>query len=116
MNITCPYCHSENVSRVVNQQSYSQGSLSSMTCAGIGASISKSLPMPISPWMGGIAGAVVGGLIDSFIQPSRPVATPVRYFHCHHWGFSSLFVYKETITWHINLNKWRMSDKPLGMA
>lgn len=84
MNITCPYCHSENVSRVIDQQSSNQGSLSSMTCAGIGASISKSLPLPISPWMGGIAGAVVGGLLDSLIQPSRPVATSVRYFHCHH--------------------------------
>src|SRR5690606_42060344 len=56
--------------------------LSSMTCAGIGASIYKSLPMPISPWMGGIAGAVVGGLIDSFIQPARPAVASVRYFHC----------------------------------
>src|SRR5690606_40992609 len=82
MNITCPYCHSENVSRVIDQQPANQGSLSSMTCAGIGASISKSLPMPISPWMGGIAGAVVGGLIDSFIQPARPAVASVRYFHC----------------------------------
>jgi hypothetical protein len=83
MNITCPYCHSENVSRVIDQQSQNQGSLSSVTCAGIGASISKSLPLPISPWMGGIAGAVVGGLLDSFMQPSRPVSPPMRYFHCH---------------------------------
>ena len=84
MNITCPYSHSENVSRVIDQQSSNNRSMSSMSGAGIGASISKSLPLPISPWMGGIAGAVVGGLIDSFIQPSRPVAAPIRYFHCHH--------------------------------
>jgi hypothetical protein len=56
MNITCPYCHSENVSRVIDQQSSNNRSMSSMTGAGIGASISKSLPLPISPWMGGIAG------------------------------------------------------------
>ena len=84
MNITCPYCHSENVSRVIDQQSSINRSMSSMTGAGIGASISKSLPLPISPWMGGIAGAVVGGLIDSFIQPARPAVASVRYFHCHH--------------------------------
>ena len=84
MNITCPYCHSENVSRVIDQQPANQGSLSSMTCAGIGASISKKFADADLSVDGGIAGAVVGGLIDSFIQPSRPVATPVRYFHCHH--------------------------------
>ncbi len=39
-----------------------------MAGAGIGASIAKSLPTPFSPLLGGLAGAVVGGLIDSFVS------------------------------------------------
>ena len=68
MNITCPYCYSENVSRETTQSS-GGNSFSSMAGAGIGATISKSFPTPLSPLLGGLAGAVIGGLIDSFIQP-----------------------------------------------
>jgi len=81
MNITCPYCYSENVSREITQSS-GGNSFSSMAGAGIGATISKSFPTPLSPLLGGLAGAVIGGLIDSFIQP--PIQQqPVSYFHCH---------------------------------
>ncbi|GAA5001350.1 hypothetical protein GCM10023206_03800 [Acinetobacter puyangensis] len=85
MNINCPYCYSEHVSRVMPQPSSANSNLSSMTCAGIGATLSKSLPLPkvISPLLGGLAGAVVGGLIDSLIQPSKAPQQPVPYFHCH---------------------------------
>jgi len=81
MNITCPYCYSENVSRATAQPS-GNNSFSSMAGAGIGASLAKSLPDPFSPLFGGLAGAVVGGLLDSFIQPSQP-QQPAGYFHCH---------------------------------
>lgn len=85
MNITCPYCHSENLSRVVNnqQQGTSGNSLSSMTCAGLGATLSKSLAAPFSPLVGGIAGAVVGGLLDSIFQPAPQRQVPTSYFYCH---------------------------------
>ncbi|MCH4249250.1 MAG: hypothetical protein LKF82_15765 [Acinetobacter populi] len=85
MNINCPYCYSENVIRVMPQPSNNNSNLSSMTCAGIGATLSKSLPLPkaISPLLGGLAGAVVGGLIDSLIQPSKAPQQLVPYFHCH---------------------------------
>ncbi len=53
-----------------------------MAGAGIGASLAKSLPTPFSPLLGGLAGAVVGGLIDSFVQPSQP-QQPMAYFHCN---------------------------------
>ena len=69
MNITCPYCYSDNISRATTQQS-SNNSFSSMAGAGIGASIAKSLPTPFSPLLGGLAGAVVG-----------PLALPL--FHNH---------------------------------
>ena len=81
MNITCPYCYSENVSRETTQPS-GGNSFSSVAGAGIGATISKSFPTPLSPLLGGLAGAVIGGLIDSFIQPPRQ-QQPVSYFHCH---------------------------------
>jgi len=81
MNITCPYCYSENVSREITQSS-GGNSFSSMAGAGIGATISKSLPTPLSPLLGGLAGAMIGGLIDSFIQPPKQ-QQPVAFFHCH---------------------------------
>ena len=62
MNITCPYCYSENVSRETTQSS-GGNSFSSMAGAGIGATISKSFPTPLSPLLGGLAGAVIGGFL-----------------------------------------------------
>jgi hypothetical protein len=41
--------------------------------------ISKSLPLPMSPLLGGLMGAVVGGLIDSLIQPSQPQQSPLIF-------------------------------------
>ena len=81
MNITCPYCYSDNVSRATAQPS-GNNSFSSMAGARIGASLAKSLPTPFSPLLGGLAGAVVGGLIDSLVQPSQP-QQPTNYFHCN---------------------------------
>ncbi|MFW1945185.1 hypothetical protein ACG93R_16960 [Acinetobacter guillouiae] len=82
MNITCPNCGSENISRGSTRVA-SNNNFSSMAGAGIGASLSKHLPTPLSPLLGGLAGAMVGGLIDSFVQPQRPQQT-VNYFYCHH--------------------------------
>ncbi len=82
MNVTCPYCYSENVSRTT-VPSKSTNTYGSMAGAGIGTMISKSLPTPMSPLLGGLLGAVVGGLIDSLTQPSQPVATASSYFHCN---------------------------------
>lgn len=82
MNITCPNCGSENISRESTQVSDNH-SFSSMAGAGIGASLSKHLPTPFSPLLGGLAGAMIGGLISSFAQPSQPQQT-VKYFYCHH--------------------------------
>jgi hypothetical protein len=81
MNITCPYCYSENVSRETSQ-SGGTNSFSSMAGAGIGASLAKSFPTPFSPIFGGLAGALIGGVIDSFIQQPKP-QQPVVFFHCH---------------------------------
>lgn len=80
MNITCSYCRSENIIRKTEESSTSNN-FSSMAVAGIGASIAKSFPTPFSPILGGLAGAVIGGVIDSFIQPPKQ-QQPKNYFHC----------------------------------
>lgn len=82
MNITCPYCYSDNVSRIA-ASSNRTNTYGSMAGAGIGTMISKSLPTPMSPLLGGLVGVVVGGLIDSLTQPSQPVAISNSYFHCN---------------------------------
>lgn len=88
MSRTCPNCLSDQIVLVINQpapRSINASSLvTSTSFATIGASISKSLPLPVPPLVGGIAGAVVGGLLsavfgsDSQPQPQRAST----YFQC----------------------------------
>jgi hypothetical protein len=54
-----------------------------MAGAGVGTMISKSLSTPMSPLLGGLVSAVIGGVIDSLTQPSQPVVTASAYFHCN---------------------------------
>jgi len=86
MSLICPQCLSDQVIQVVNQQVREGSDSSSLTAsasfATIGASISKSLPLPVSPLLGGLAGAVIGGLFSSvFDEPKKPVIT--SYYHCN---------------------------------
>lgn len=87
MNITCPYCHSEHVIRVV-QQTTTQGSQQHLTAsasfATMGAALSKSLP--ISPLIGGIAGVVVGGLFNSLFDNAPRTQSSNRCFQCQSCG------------------------------
>ncbi|NAR61798.1 hypothetical protein [Acinetobacter haemolyticus] len=80
------YCFSDQVIQVVNQQvsgSESTGLAASASFATIGASISKGLPLPVSPLLGGLAGAVIGGLFSSvFDEPKKPIT--LTYYHCNH--------------------------------
>jgi hypothetical protein len=82
MNITCPYCYSDNVSRTT-VPSKSTNTYGSMAGVGIGTMISKSLPTPMSPLLGGLLGAVVGGLIDTLTHSSPPADTARPSFHCN---------------------------------
>lgn len=86
MSLICPQCLSDQVIQVVNQQVSEGSDSSSLTAsasfATIGASISKSLPLPVSPLLGGLAGAVIGGLFSSvFDESKKPVIT--SYYHCN---------------------------------
>ena len=86
MSLNCPYCLSDQVIQVVNHQvsgSNSTGLAASTSFATIGASISKGLPLPVSPLLGGLAGAVIGGLFSSmFDEPKKPIT--MTYYHCNH--------------------------------
>lgn len=87
MNITCPYCHSEHVIRVV-QHKTSQGSQQHLTAsasfASMGAALSKSLP--VSPLIGGIAGVVVGGLLNSLFENKPVTQSTNSCFQCQSCG------------------------------
>lgn len=86
MNKNCPYCLSDQVVQVVNQQvgssSDSTAFAASASFATIGASISKSLPLPVPPLLGGIAGALIGGLVSSIFEEPKQIST-VTYFQCN---------------------------------
>ena len=86
MSKTCPYCLSDQVVQVVNQQvgsgSDSTAFAASASFATIGASISKSLPLPVPPLLGGIAGALIGGLVSSIFEEPKKISA-VTYFHCN---------------------------------
>ncbi|WP_151831642.1 hypothetical protein [Acinetobacter ursingii] len=87
MNITCPYCHSEHIVRVV-QQTTSQVSQQHLTpsasFATMGAALSKSLP--VSPLIGGIAGVVVGGLFNSLFDNAPKTQSSNSCFQCQSCG------------------------------
>ena len=81
MNVTCPYCYSDNITRTTPPAK--SINMYGVAGAGIGTVISKTLATPMSPLLGGLVGAVVGGLIDSLTQPSPPATTATPYFHCN---------------------------------
>lgn len=86
MQINCPYCHSEHVIRVVqnsNSQAGNQSLASSASFATMGAALSKTLP--VSPLVGGIAGAVVGGLLGT-VFGSASTQSMQSGFQCQHCG------------------------------
>lgn len=90
MQIHCPYCHSDQIHRMTQHVSHERNeppkSLNaSINMASIGATLAKNLPMPIpiTPWVGGLAGAVIGGIISRVFEPpvhSAPI--PMSYFYC----------------------------------
>lgn len=90
MQIHCPYCHSDQIHRMTqhipHERNENPKSLNaSINMASIGATLAKNLPtpIPITPWVGGLAGAVIGGIISRvFEPPAHPAPIPMSYFYC----------------------------------
>lgn len=90
MQIHCPYCHSDQIHRMIqhipHERNENPKSLNaSINMASIGATLAKNLPtpIPITPWVGGLAGAVIGGIISRvFEPPAHPAPIPMSYFYC----------------------------------
>ena len=86
MRITCPYCYSDHVIRAAQNtgtQGINQSLISSVSIATVGTALSKTLP--VSPLISGLAGAVVGGLLNSLLSP-EPTPVAQSYFHCQSCG------------------------------
>ena len=83
MSLNCPFCHSANVMLVEASTHQSTTALSSLgtpaTLAALGATVAKSFNPP--PFIGGIAGTVLGGLFNSFTEQSTPPQQSLCFCH-----------------------------------
>ena len=74
MSLSCPFCHSPNVILVEANPSQSNTALSSLgtpaTLAALGTTVAKSFNLP--PIVGGIAGTLIGGVLNSLTEQSAP--------------------------------------------
>lgn len=82
MSLSCPFCHSTNVILVEASTQHSNTNLSSLvtptTLGALKATVAKTLNLP--PLIGGIAGTVLGGMLNSFTEQSIP---PQNLCFCH---------------------------------
>lgn len=76
MYISCPRCHSSNVSRISQPVTPDMGSQVGM--AALGAQVAKHLPLP-TPF-GQLAGGLIGSLLGEMLEPPRP---PRVAFYCN---------------------------------
>lgn len=83
MSLSCPFCHSPNVMLVEASTQQSNTALSSLgtpaTLAALGATVAKSFNLP--PLVGGIAGTVLGSVLNSFTEPSAPTQQNLCFCH-----------------------------------
>ncbi|EKU37476.1 MULTISPECIES: hypothetical protein [Acinetobacter] len=83
MSLSCPFCHSPNVMLVDASTQQSNTALSSLgtpaSLAAFGATVAKSLNLP--PIVGGIAGTVLGSVLNSFTQQSTPPQQNLCFCH-----------------------------------
>lgn len=83
MSLSCPFCHSTNVILVEARTSQSNTALSSLgtpaTLAALGTTVAKSFNLP--PIVGGIAGTLIGGVLNSLTEQSTPSQQNLCFCH-----------------------------------
>ena len=83
MSLSCPFCHSTHVMLVEANTQQSNTALSSLASpaalAALGSTVAKSFNLP--PIVGGIAGTVLGSVLNSFTEPSA--LTQQHLCFCH---------------------------------
>jgi len=74
MHLSCPFCHSMNAILVEANTQQSNTALSHLatpaTLGALGTTVAKSLNLP--PIIGGIAGTVLGSVLNSFTEQNVP--------------------------------------------
>ncbi|MEN8271336.1 hypothetical protein ABFP28_11600 [Acinetobacter baumannii] len=83
MSLSCPFCHSTEVMLVDTSTQHSNNTLSSLvtptTLGALGTIVAKTFNLP--PIIGGIAGTVIGSVLNSFTETSAP--PPQNLCFCH---------------------------------
>ena len=91
MSLSCPFCHSTNVMLVEASTQQPNTALSSIgtptTLAALGATVAKSFNLP--PIVGGIAGTVLGSVLNSFTEQSVPTQQSLCFCHNCYQKFPS---------------------------
>ena len=83
MSLSCPFCHSTDVMLVeaITQQSNTAFTnlVTPTTLGALGTTVAKSFNLP--PIVGGIAGTVLGSVLNSFAKPSTPSQQNLCFCH-----------------------------------
>lgn len=82
MSLSCPFCHSTHVMLVEAGTQQSNTALTNLvtptTLGALGTTVAKSFNLP--PIVGGIAGTVLGSVLNSFTESNAP---PQNLCFCH---------------------------------
>ncbi|WP_312157272.1 hypothetical protein [Acinetobacter variabilis] len=81
MSLKCPFCQSAEIIMIeMNQQSSTALAqlVSPATLGALGATVAKSFNLP--PLVGGVAGTVIGGLINAVTE--QPIQTQQSLCYC----------------------------------
>lgn len=91
MSLNCPFCHSSDVMLVVVSTQLSNTTLSSLvtptTLGALGTTVAKTFNLP--PIIGGIAGTVLGNVLNSFTEPSALPSQNLCFCHNCYQKFPS---------------------------
>ncbi|WP_411577586.1 hypothetical protein [Acinetobacter nosocomialis] len=92
MSLSCPFCHSTNVILVEASTQQSNTTLTNLvtptTLGALGTTVAKSFNLP--PIVGGIAGTVLGSVLNSFTEQSTPSQQNLCFCHNCYQKFPTL--------------------------